>query len=472
MTAASVFAVVMIGLQGLAAIELLVGMRRLGLARACAAALPIGLVAHATLALPLYLAGLAVSQGSAVLQLVLLGVAAWVAARRRPAPIPPARESREPREPREPRTHPWRAGERLAAGLIVLVLVAIAVTAALEPPVEWDLLAIWGLKAKALGVSGRGLELLRAPAFAYAHPDYPLAWPLALALEPAFTARAPVGGGGFLGAAMLAATAGFAAVMLRRWGRRAALAGAGLLALMPLAGAQAVRGQADLPLAALFLVAAGLLCAWTEERDDAALAVGVVATAGLAIVKQEGMALAAALAALSLIRAPAGRRLRLTGALGAAFLAVVLPWLFLRSTLPAGAANSFTDMTPVRALTGLTRLPELLAALPLYLGAPADWGAFWLLVGLALAGLAAGRRRLLQETWLAVVLLGPVPLYLLALSATAWEPARIAEVTLSRLALHFAPLATVIAVAVAARYGTFGREPGSLAAAAGRELHE
>ena len=192
MTAASLFAVVLIGLQGLAAIELLVGMRRLGWTRACAAALPIGLVAHATLALPLYLAGLPVSQGSAVLQLVLLGVAARIAARRRPAPIPPARE------PRELPAEAWRSGERAAAGLIVLVLVAIAVTAALEPPVEWDLLAIWGLKAKALGVSGTGLELLRAPAFAYAHPDYPLAWPLALALEPALNARAPLGVGGLL----------------------------------------------------------------------------------------------------------------------------------------------------------------------------------------------------------------------------------------------------------------------------------
>lgn len=459
MTGAGLAAVVLVGVQGVAAVELLAGVRRLGAGRTCAAALPIGLVAHATLALPLHLAGLPVSPASAALQAMMLGLAALFAASRRPAPIRHATAGA-----------PWGAGARAAAGLIVGILLLAAVTAALEPPVEWDLLAIWGLKAKALGVSGSGLELLRAPAFAYAHPDYPLAWPLALAVEPAFTAREPVGGGGLLGVAMLAATAGFAGTLLRPWGRRAALAGAGLVALLPLAGAQAVRGQADLPLAALFLVAAGALTEWTARRDRAALALGAVATAGLVIVKQEGMALAAALAAVSLMRTGAGARLRLFCALGAAFLVVDLPWLLLRSTLPAGAANSFTDMTPGRALEGLTRLPEIAATLPVYLGAPADWGALWLLVGVALAVLAAGRGRSCRETDLALALLGPVPLYLLALTATAWDPSRIAEVTLARLALHFAPLATVVAVAVAARHQAFGVAPVEVATDPSGEL--
>ena len=447
MSGTELLAVILVGGQGLAAIDLLAGVRRIGPGRALAAALPVGLVVHAALALPLRLAGVPVSLGSAAVQASLLALAAVAAARFRRSPGPASSAVR------------WRTGEKAVAAAIVAVLCLVALTAAFEPPVEWDLLAIWGLKAKALGVAGDGFQRLRDPAFAYSHSDYPLAWPLALALEPAFLARAPHGGSGLLGAAMLAAAAGLVATMLGPWGRRAALAGAGLWVLLPLAGAQAVRGLADLPLATLLLLAAGLLTEWTVERDRAALVLGALATAGLVIVKQEGMALAVAVAGVVLWRSGTGARWRPALAFGAAFLVVDLPWLLVRSTLPAGAANSLADMTPARAIAGFARLPELLAALPVYLGAPGDWGALWLLSALALAALAVRRERPPRAASLALMLIAPLPLYVLALSAVAWDPARLAEVTLARLALHFAPLATVVSIAVAADHGAFGRDP-------------
>jgi hypothetical protein len=440
-------AVVLLGLQGLAAIELLAGVRTLGTGRSLAAALPIGLVAQAVLALPLRLGGVAPTLASAAAQAGLLGAAALLAARFR-SPAPPAAKT----------SSRYSAVEAAAAALIVAVLLLVLATAALEPPAEWDVLAIWGFKAKLLG-GDDWLDRLRDPALAYAHPDYPLAWPFALASEPAFAPGAAAGGGSLLGAAMLAAAAGAAAALVRPRGRRAALAAAAVVATLPLAGAQAVRALADLPLATLLLVAAGLLAGRRAGGDSRPLALGAAAAAGLPLVKQEGLALAVAVAIVALLRAGRGARRHLATALGAAFLVVDLPWLVLRSTLPPGAANSFADMSLARVGAGLSRLPEIVAALPVYLGAPEDWGALWPLVALALVALALDRRRPRLETDLALTLLAPAPLYLVALLAVGWEPARLAEVTLSRLALHFAPLGAAFAVAVAARLGAFGRDP-------------
>jgi hypothetical protein len=448
-TGAAWLAAVLVAAQGLAAIELLAGVRRLGLGCALAAAAPLGLVCHGTLGLLCRLGGIPPSLRSAAVQAGLLGLAALLARRFRP-PAPPALRT----------TPGLRPGEIAAGSAIVAVLLVVAATAALEPPVEWDVLAIWGFKARVLAAPGDWLAQLRDPAFAYAHPDYPLAWPLALALEPAFASPGLHGGGGLLGWAMLASAAGLAAVLVRPWGRRAALAAAALVATLPMAGSQAVRGLADLPLAALLLVAAGSLAGWLAERDAAGrLALAATATAGLLVVKQEGIALAVALAGVALLRTPRAARGRLASALALAFLVIALPWLLVRSTLPAGADNSFADMTVARAAAGLTRLPEILAALPLYLGAPGDWGALWPLVLVALAILAADRDRLRQQVDLACLLAGATPLYLAALLADRWEPARLAEVALSRLALHFAPLAAALAVAVAAQHGVFGSDP-------------
>jgi len=331
MTGTEPLAAVLVAVQGLAALELLAGVRRLGALTALAAALPLGLIAHATLALPLLLAGIPPSLATALLQAGALVLAARLATRSRPGAPAPATPRRR-----------WRAGEIAAGAGIVATLLVLAATAALEPAVEWDLLAIWGYKAKVLGAGGDWLARLRDPAFAYAHPDYPLAWPLALALEPAFADAAPRGGGGLLGVAMLAATAGLAAAVARPRGRRAALAAAALVATLPLAGAQAVRALADLPLAALLLLATISFAAGRDGGEPRRLALFAAATAGLPLVKQEGLALAVGVAAVALGRAGRGSRWRLAAALGAALLVLDLPWWMVRSTLPAGAAKDST----------------------------------------------------------------------------------------------------------------------------------
>lgn len=446
----------LLALQGVALVELLAGVRRFGVGAACAAALPLGVVSHAVLTLPLVLVGCPAGPITASVEAALLLVAAGVVHRRRgaaPVSSPPA--------------PPWSGGERAAAGAIGAVLALLAAIAALEPPVEWDVAGIWGFKARVLAAGGDGLVWLSDPARAYFHPDYPLAWPLALALDPALAGAPPRGGAGLLGIGMLAAAGGCAAVLAGRWGRRAALAAAALVATLPLAGAQAVRLLADLPLAALFTLAVGAFLRGGEVGDRKNLAVAAVATAGLPLVKQEGLALGVAAVVVALVRAPRGGRRRVAGALAAAVAVVDLPWLAVRLTLPAGADNSFADMTLARALAGIERLPAIVAALPTYLGAIADWGGLWFAVVLTLPLLARHRDRDRATTGLAWFLAAPLPLYLAALLAGAWPIERLLEVTLARLALHFAPLAAALLAAMAAGCGVFGHGPAALPAAPG-----
>ncbi|MEO8276642.1 MAG: hypothetical protein ABI639_10495 [Thermoanaerobaculia bacterium] len=450
--AEELLAVALVATIGFAAILLVdrgFGARRGDRGLALAAALPLGIVVNAALSLPFLLAGKPPTLAGATAVAIAFTLAALFALHRRPAPKPLEMPAS------------WTLGEKLAAAGIVSALAVLGAIAVLEPAVEWDLLAIWGYKAKVLLAGGDWLARLRDPAFAYAHADYPLAWPSALAL--ASTPGVGNVGGGLFGVVLLASAAAFGAAIVRPWGRRAALVAAALIVMLPIAGAQAVHSLADLPLATLVLIAGGALARWTSAGDRSTLALGALATAGLPLVKQEGIALALAVAAIALWRSAHGTRRRAASFLSAAFVVIDLPWLILRTSLPAGAANSLLDMTPARAVAGLSRLPELAALLPVYLGASADWGALWLLVGLALLVLAVRRLRgpalSRSTTDLGLFLVAPTPLYLGALLAAGWEPARLAEVTLARLALHFALLATVVAVSVAAQTGAFGIDP-------------
>ncbi|HSM14994.1 MAG TPA: hypothetical protein VLA66_13085, partial [Thermoanaerobaculia bacterium] len=135
--------------------------------------------------------------------------------------------------------------------------------------------------------------------------------------------------------------------------------------------------------------------------------------------------------------------------------AISLPWWLLALGLPAGRSPAPAELTPARLLAGLDRLPELARALPEYLLAPADWGALWPLVAVGIALALAGPRPR-RDFGLALFLLAPLPLYAAATLAVDYPVDRLVEVTLSRLALHFALLGAVVAARGAARSGALG----------------
>jgi len=447
MIAGAWLAILLLAALGLTLVELTGAAGGRGAGARLALALPLGLVAQAALVPPLLALGLAPGPLPAALLAAGLGAAALAKRHRRSrAPAPPA-------APLEP----WKPLERWGAAAVALPVLLVAASALLEPIAEWDVVAIWGLKARWLA-SGAGLAPFADPAFAYAHPDYPLGWPAALALDPTWAGASFWRSGRLLGTALLASAGALAALWTRPFGRRAALLAAALVTTLPIAGAQAVRGLADLPLATLLLLAAGALERWLTAGDRASLRVGALALAGLPLVKREGIALALALGLVALVRTPRGARGRCLGTVGAALTAITVPSWLVALRLPADRSLASGELTSARLVARLDRLPELARALPEYLLAPADWGALWPLVAVGIALALAGPRPR-RDFGLALFLLAPLPFYAAATLAVDYPVDRLVEVTLSRLALHFALLGAVVAARGAARSGALGTSP-------------
>jgi hypothetical protein len=208
--------------------------------------------------------------------------------------------------------------ETLPPGPLVLVVMLVstagcavfAFTAVVESIWTTDFLAIWGLKARTVFETASIPDrLFHDPALFWAHPEYPMGIPLALAAI-ATTMRA--WNDHALGlvyawwqVATVAVAAGF---LLRRVSRNAAaFAAIGIALFFPLYR-QAHLGTAEIPLAlGLLLLGSAFLDALDFDAPGAALP--RLAAAGVLVVttKQEG-SLFAVLLATSLLVVPGGRR--------------------------------------------------------------------------------------------------------------------------------------------------------------------
>ncbi|MGE0640551.1 MAG: glycosyltransferase family 39 protein [Thermoanaerobaculia bacterium] len=357
-------------------------------------------------------------------------------------------------------TVPWSRPARLLGAATLLALAFSAVTSWLEPVVEWDTLAIWGLKAKALATAPLGdTSLLRDPALAYAHLDYPLLWPLALAADPAFADRTALSPGKSFGPMTLAAIVAlvFTSIPLlstggRRVARMAALSSALLVATLPVAQQESSRLLADLPLALFFLFAAVTADLALRSRDAAAARLACIGIGALPLVKNEGTAICLALLGATLVAGWRSGRKRLPLLWLASTILVAGPWLAYRATLPRFHHNSELDLTLARLAANLGRLPELLTGGLRSLVEFPDWGLFWLLIALGIGARIATRARPRERSLLGWLLLAPVPFYLAALVANGWDPAPLLEFSFNRLALGFAPLAAVWSALELARH--------------------
>jgi hypothetical protein len=363
--------------------------------------------------------------------LAALLAAAAVAARRRPAPA--AREASP--------AAPWRAVDVALALVGALFLAVPLAIALLAPAVEWDFVAIWGLKGRVLAHEAlAGSPLLHDLARAYAHLDYPLLWPLALAWVWSFAGAHDLVAIQLLGVAVEWATVGLVYGALRdAAGRRAALATAAAVAAIPLLGAKSVRLLAD-PVVALFLlafVAAGVR--WLERRDGAAPALAGFAAAGLWTTKNEGLGLLLAGVAglVWAVARTADRPPRRELARAFAPLALVLPWLAVAPGPPRAHHNRGDELLRGASLD-LERAMEVVAGLPRYALEIESWGLFWPLA--LVAALAAARRRPTPAVaGAAFALLAPWPLVALGLAGHELPAAVILDLAASRLILQLAP---------------------------------
>ncbi len=336
---------------------------------------------------------------------------------------------------------------QVGLGLLVVVVLALAAAVALlEPVAEWDVIAIWGLKARVLlSYPLSDPTLFLDPTLGYSHLDYPLLWPFALAWVWAWCGEVDLVAVKLLGPATLLAIALALYGLLRpHVGRVPALAAVAAVVSVPMLFAQATRLLADLPLSLFLLVGIAFLDRGLTESEPGALRIAAASGAGLVWCKNEGIALLLALSAVALVAAScSGAERRRKHSTVRPFVFVVLawllaaPWLLFRLTLPRGHSSG-AGFSVELFWEQRERLLQLVIAVPAYVLAYSDWHLFWpLLAGVLLFRLAAGKK---FANWrLFAAIHAPWLAYVFVIVANRFALPELLDTAFDRLLVHFIP---------------------------------
>lgn len=256
-----------------------------------------------------------------------------------------------------------------AALLLLAVGFASATFLAVRQPLSLgDYLAIWGLKARALHVSGDLASLFRVdPEGAFSHPEYPPLWPVLLAGASKLFGRYDELLLALFRPALLALAAALTFARTRA-PLPARLFAAAALVLLPYFQTAAYAGYAEALLLVLVL-AALLLLESAHPTPFTPWAAGLL-LALAALTKQEGTVVLVVATAL-LLGAARRRDAAVVASLG--FLLGVVPWALYRSahgvsSLADFAPGAFGLGKPFQAVAAFGEV-ALLSALPWLAGA-------------------------------------------------------------------------------------------------------
>ena len=331
----------------------------------------------------------------------------------------------------------WGEGrpERTLVSLLILVGVAVyALRALTEPMWANDFIAIWGLKGKTIFGAVGYPERLRSLEFA--HPEYPLGLPLLYAGISFLTGRWDDHAMALIFPLFQVATLLVLFGWLRRRGTSPAVAGlaSATVAWFEPLYSGFLAGMAEVPLSFGMLLFGVALVDSLDDSDGGALRRLAFAAALIAALKNEGLFLVVAGAALALIFG-GGRR-------GKVALAALVPALLVRALhLPWRSRVPLADLDP--GLFSAERVWDSLAAAAMLPGWPACAGLALLLTLIALGDrIPAGNRLLLLVACAAAA-------YLVIPAFAVRGPAWLIETTLLRTTAALAPLA---GAAVAVRF--------------------
>lgn len=328
---------------------------------------------------------------------------------------------------------------------IVGICAVVSAVSLLEPLAEWDVLAIWAMKAKVLlhepaSLSGYFTDVSKA----YSHLDYPLLWPMAMAWVWTWTAQPDLLAVKALAPALLCSmVALFFALLRRQHSRTHALVFTALLAGVPMLLSQTARLMSDAPLA-LFVMGAFICCyLWLESGHPDDLRLAGVLAAGMLFTKNEGVGLWAILVLIAAIAIVVERKRKLFAPavvwLAAAPLSLTAVWFVFRLGIPKLHEDYGGRIDPVYFLTNASRVPEVLSGSLGFFGQWNDWLLLWPLVGLGLAVAPMnGLRRPGIYLFLAATL--PLLMYGYVYVVSPWDLKELMETTANRLLLQVAPL--------------------------------
>lgn len=407
---------------------------------------PLGCMLLAWWMFALNVVGVAWSWLSVGVPLLALAAGAWwYAARHSPSPAFAAAGITWPTR--------W---EWAGATLLLILLACVAVQAWLLPFTDLDTLFIWAFKAQGFFYDGSMVSALTMyGGIDEHHAGYPPAQPLLLTWGYIAMGGISERLVKLVFPLWYAAAVGLLWFATRQWNSRPlALVWTLLLATTPIVLDHATLGNADLPLAVLWMASALALARWIESGERRLLLLGTIVTAGAAWVKVDGFYFGISMLVLAiLVRGVALRRQHqpispvvMDGMTAGSYLfALILPWSLYRTWLGLGgetlglAVLQFDWQTTLRL--ALTVMSEQL----LFSYANSAWGLLgggygilWWVCGIAMI-IGAVRRRNDPLFWfLALLVLGGIAFYF---GIYLLRP----YLSIDRYILHIAPLAILAA---------------------------
>jgi hypothetical protein len=321
------------------------------------------------------------------LVLAALGSAALVRSVPAPGPSPPP-----------PR---WLPLDRALLAILVAIC-ATTVSAALPLPItDWDTRILWATKAKLLATEPTlTSEVFRDPYRLHIHPRYPLMLPWLGALVAG-------GGAGFhergyqallllIGALSIAQFCMTAAEMA---GRRTALVLGCAFSLTGVWMESLLHSRAEVALVFFLLLAIEAIRRWFHPAAGARVVLPALLLVGLALVKNEGLLLSAALTAGCAAAGwgggeGTGGAVKRTATLSACWLGLYLVWVAaLRGVPPVSDENYWERLHPEILAAGLNRVGALGRAVAGEVSRASHWHLVWSLPALLAVMTLARRER-------------------------------------------------------------------------------
>ena len=336
--------------------------------------------------------------------------------------------------------------EWVLAGALLLELLIIFVVC-LKHTLGWDGLFNWELKARYAFLNSGVLpqSYYSSPGRAFSHPEYPLAIPFTglwlylwmgephqfwiKTMFPLF----------YIAGALLVAL-----FITRLTGKRwLGLLIALLLPFVPFVTASrggVIVGYADIPLSVYYVTALGyLLCAFERNMSYSFTIYGASLTL-IPWIKSEGVILWSLLALIGLAVGLYQHRIRSAILSILPGLLLTIGWRCYLKTMHCLVPSDFSQPTLHLLSHNLNRLGTISGKAFAEVTDTSDWSIFWLLTLIAIIYLLVSRR--LSRLFLAISVVGPIILYLLAYIFSAWS-SYTAHITSSfpRLLLHVMPAA-------------------------------
>lgn len=334
--------------------------------------------------------------------------------------------------------------DRIGA-VVIAVQCLIIVWASVRLALGYDGLFIWEFKAQLIHRSGGWMpvEYFGESPWQFTHPNYPLFVPFVESWFYGWMGRAGQGMVKLVSPLFYFAIVGLLVSGGARFGaRRLGIAAAMLFFFIPWAVLRTTAGEADLPLAAVYLAAALYLLEYAKTGDGRLLAAAGVISALLPWVKRDGMVLWTCLLIAVMLVTIVRREWRALGRFTIPGAVWLVCWGVFLSLVKANEQPVFLPVSPGTAAANIDRAPIIARAIFDEMANWRSWSLVWVLPLLGLVQLLVGRcERRLTLLWL-LLIAAPTALYGSIYIFSAWEPftGHIGS-SLGRLLLHVAPLA-------------------------------